>query len=132
MRMRITYLFADFFSADLKFSTVHCKQHWEMFPIMYEASLFAYNLALPCDFVRTWTSLRTSYRNEPDKKYSTCRTKSPDEMTVSARVICIIQNSVTVSRLTRVTNFASIFKKQFNKNVQMVVEVTRIIQLTLN
>ena len=51
MRMRITYLFADFFSADLKFSTAHCKRHWEMFPIMYEASLFAYNLALPCDFL---------------------------------------------------------------------------------
>ena len=113
--MRITYLFADFFSADLKFSTAHCKQHWEMFPIMYKASLFAYKLALPCDFVRTWTSLWTSDRNKPDKKYSACRTKSPDEITVSARVNCIIQNSATVNRLTRVTNFASIFKRQFNK-----------------
>ena len=53
-------------------------------------------------------------------------------MTVSARVNCIIQNSVALSKLTRVTNFASIFKRQFNKNVQMVVEATRIIQLTLN
>ena len=53
-------------------------------------------------------------------------------MTVSAQMNCIIQDSATVSKLTRVTNFASIFKRQFNKNVQMVVEVTRIIQLTLN